>query len=130
MGGSVILPALSEAGRAEREASLLPCIRPDDLVALVLHVLDEALPFIGTFQRVVDGSDEIQLPAIAPQSRLVFAGTHLLFPCVLLRRLQHLQPMRYADFIIDLPVPLEVCGVLVQLFAINAAKGKTDNAMP
>ena len=45
----------------------------------------------------------------------------MLFPSVLFWRLQHLQSMRHADLIIDLPMPLEICGVLVQLFAILAA---------
>ena len=100
---------------------MFPCVRPDNFIALVLHVFDEAFPVIGIFQCVVDGLDEIQLPAIAPQSRLVLAGAHLLFPSVLFWRLQHLQPVRHADLIIDLPMPLEICGVLVQLFAVLAA---------
>lgn len=29
--------------------------------------------------------------------------------------------VRHADLIIDLPMPLEICGVLVQLFAVLAA---------
>lgn len=40
---------------------------------------------------------------------------------MLFRRSQYLQPMRHANFIIDLSVVLEVCGVLMQLFAVLAA---------
>ena len=101
------------------EGDVLPGIHPGHLIALVLHELDEALTVIDVLQRLVDGVDQIQLPAVAPQTSLILTGPHLLFAGTLLRRLQHTETVSDADLIIDFPVLLKVIGVLMELPAIN-----------
>ena len=70
------VPALAPVGAGEGD--VLPAIRPGNLVTFHLHVFDEALAAGGILQRLVDGLDEIQLPAVAAQAGLVLAGLHAL----------------------------------------------------
>ena len=103
------------------EGDALPVIAPVDFVAFDLHVLDETLFVIRILQRFVDRLDEIQFPALTPQSGLILTGSHLLFLRMLLRCLQHAQTVGETDLVVDLPVLLEVCGILMQLSAALAA---------
>ena len=119
--------ALASVGAGEGD--VLPVIAPADLVALVLHVLNKTLTVSGILQRFIDGLDKFQLPALAPQSRLILTGTHLLFVRVLFRGLQHIQAMSQTELIVDLPVPLQVSGVLMQLFTILTADAVDDQVV-
>ena len=57
---------------------MLSVRRPDYFVTLHLHVLDETLTVDGVLQRLVDGLNEIQLPAVSVQTGLILAGLHAL----------------------------------------------------
>lgn len=118
------VPTLSTVGTGERD--VLPVVCPTHLVSFILHELDEALPVINILQRLIDGVDQIQLPAIAPQTGLVLTGPHLLFAGTLRRRLQHTETVGDTDLVVDLPVLLEVVSVLVQLAAVDTVDAVDD----
>ena len=67
---------------------VLPVLSPDDLIAFALHALDELIWTPGVLQHVVDGLDQIQLPAVGVEAGLVLAGLHLFHSGLLLRSLQ------------------------------------------
>ena len=113
------VPALAPVRTGERD--VLPFVRPTHLVALQLHVLDEALAVDGVLQCLVDGLDQIQLPAVAAQTCLILAGFHALLFGTLLRRFQHTQPVGQTDFIVDFSVEDQIAWPMVELASVLAA---------
>lgn len=70
------------------EGDVLPFLGPGNLVALALHAFDELIWIPGVLQHVVDGLDQIQLPAVGVEAGLVLAGLHPFHSGLLLRSLQ------------------------------------------
>ena len=119
-----VVPALFTLGGGVGD--VLPRVLPPHLVVALLH-LPEKLSFRPVLTHTqVDGVDEPELPALTADSGAVLAGTHLLFLGVLLGRLQHCQAVGGADLVADLPLALEVSGVLVELAACGAAHAVDD----
>ena len=100
---------------------MLPVRRPAHLVPLHFHVLNEALPAGGVFQRFVDGLDEIQLPAVAAQARLVLAGFHAFLFLPGIAFIQYLQTVGQTDLVVYLAVRQQVAVALMELVAILVA---------
>lgn len=122
-----VVPALFPFGRGVGDG--LPGLLPPHLIATPLHLPDEISPRPGPFHTLVDGVHQLELPALTPNRRAVLTGTHLLFLGVLLRWLQHTQTVGHTDLVIDLPLPLEVCGVLVELVSILPAHAVDDQVI-
>ena len=107
----------------------MPSWLPPHLIALPLHLPDELGFGFRLPHTQVDGVHQLELPALAPHRRAVFAGAYLLFPRVPPGRLQHLQSVGHADLVVDLPLPLEIYGVLVELAAILPAYAVDDQVV-
>lgn len=122
-----VVPAFLAFGRGVGD--VLPGRLPPHLVAPLLHLSDILGFGFGLPHAQVDGSHELELPALTPDCRAVLAGTHGLVLGVPLGRLQYLQTMGAADLIADLPLPLEVSGVLVELAAILPAHAVDDEVV-
>ena len=108
-----LISALPSVGADEGD--VFTSVRPDDLVALLLHVGDERLSAICVFQRLVDSVDQIHLPTVLPEASLVLAGLHPLFLRLPLWLLQNTQVMGGADFIVGLTVLEQIIRTLVEL---------------
>ena len=113
------VPALEPIGTGERD--VLPGVRPGNLVTFYLHVGDEIFTGDGVFQRLVDGLDQIQLPAVGVEAGLILTGLHSFHSGLLLWSLQNTQPMGLADFIVSLPVGQQIVGTLVEFLPVHAA---------
>ena len=99
------------------------------MVALSLNFLNELAPCLGFSHTQVDGGHELELPALSPDRRAVLAGSHLFILGVLLWRLQHLKPVSHTDLITDLPLPLKICGILMELVSILPAHTVDDQVV-
>lgn len=73
------------------EGDALPGVGPNDLIPFDLHILNKALPVNGVLQRLVDGLEQVQLPAVPAEAGLVFSGSHPLPFRLLLWHFQNAQ---------------------------------------
>ena len=89
------VPTLPPVGTGEGD--VLSCVCPGLLISLVFHELNEALPVTDILQGLVDDLDQIQLPTVRPQSRLVLSGLHPFLLWILFQLLQHPQSVGRAE---------------------------------
>ena len=113
------VPALASIGTGEGD--VLPGVRPGNLVTLHLHVGDKVLAGDGILQRLVDGLNQIQLPAVAAQTRLVLAGLHAPLFGTQLALVQHPKTVGQTNLIVHLAVRQKVAGALMELVSILVA---------
>lgn len=71
------------------EGDMLPGIRPGNLVSLAFHAFDKFIRGPGVLQYIIDGLDQIQLPAVGIAASLILAGLHPFHFGLLLRSLQN-----------------------------------------
>lgn len=75
----------------------------------------------GVLQYIIDGLDQIQLPAVGIAASLILAGLHPFHFGLLLRSLQNTQSMGQTDFIVGLTVSQQIIGALVELLSVYIA---------
>ncbi len=66
------------------ESDVLPVLGPDDLAAFAFHALNKFIWISSVLQYVVDGLDQMQLPAVGVEASLILAGLRPFYPGLLL----------------------------------------------